>query len=201
MMRLSYAGNSTLEGALTTTGKITVNSPNGIAINAATPALAMTDSTWAVAAYMQPGVNTGGTGTGNYFMTNVPTGKSFTWAVNNSSQMQLDSSGNLLFNSGYGSVATAYACRAWVNFNGTGTVAIRASGNVSSITDLGVGNYTVNFTNAISDTNYSVFRCDSNYGAGWYDGNPNSTTYVTIKCANFSATLQDANSISVAIFR
>ena len=52
--------------------------------------------------------------------------------------------------------APSYACRAWVNFNGTGTVAIRASGNVSSITDNGVGDYTVNFTTAMPDANYSV---------------------------------------------
>lgn len=69
--------------------------------------------------------------------------------------MRLDSSANLQFNSGYGSVATAYGCRAWVNFNGTGTVAINASGNVTSITDNGVGDYTVNFTNAMPDINYS----------------------------------------------
>lgn len=50
--------------------------------------------------------------------------------------------------------APLYACRAWVNFNGTGTVAIRASGNVTSITDNGVGDYTVNFTNALPDANY-----------------------------------------------
>lgn len=61
---------------------------------------------------------------------------------------------NLAFNSGFGSVATAYGCRAWVNFNGTGTVAIRGSGNVSSITDNGVGDYTVNFTTAMPDSNY-----------------------------------------------
>ena len=71
-------------------------------------------------------------------------------------RMRIDSSGNLLFNSGYGSVATAYGCRAWVNFNGTGTVAIRASGNVSSITDNGAGDYTVNFTTAMPDANYAV---------------------------------------------
>jgi hypothetical protein len=52
--------------------------------------------------------------------------------------------------------APLYACRAWVNFNGTGTVAIRASGNVSSITDNGVGDYTVNFTTAMPDANYAV---------------------------------------------
>jgi hypothetical protein len=72
-------------------------------------------------------------------------------------RMRIDSSGNLKFNSGYGSAATAYGCRAWVNFNGTGTVAIRASGNVSSITDNGAGDYTVNFTTAMPDTNYSFF--------------------------------------------
>ena len=52
--------------------------------------------------------------------------------------------------------APLYMCRAWVNFNGTGTVAIRASGNVSSITDNGTGDYTVNFTTAMPDANYSV---------------------------------------------
>ena len=52
--------------------------------------------------------------------------------------------------------APIYACRSWVNFNGTGTVAINASGNVSSITDNGTGDYTVNFTTAMPDTNYAV---------------------------------------------
>lgn len=75
--------------------------------------------------------------------------------------------GVLKFNSGYGSAATAYGCRAWVNFNGTGTVAIRASGNVSSITDNGTGDYTVNFTTAMPDINYSTnISSAPNYGAG-----------------------------------
>ena len=52
--------------------------------------------------------------------------------------------------------APSYSARAWVNFNGTGTVAIRASGNVSSITDNGTGDYTVNFTTAMPDANYGV---------------------------------------------
>jgi hypothetical protein len=50
--------------------------------------------------------------------------------------------------------APSYSARAWVNFNGTGTVAIRASGNVSSITDNGTGDYTVNFTTAMPDADY-----------------------------------------------
>jgi hypothetical protein len=67
-----------------------------------------------------------------------------------------DAAGLLSFNSGYGSSAVAYGCRAWVNFNGTGTVAIRSSGNVSSITDGGTGLYTVNLATAMPDANYSV---------------------------------------------
>lgn len=52
--------------------------------------------------------------------------------------------------------APKFACRAWVNFNGTGTPAIRASGNVSSITDNGTGDYTVNFTTPMPDANYAA---------------------------------------------
>ena len=74
--------------------------------------------------------------------------------VGGTERMRIDSSGNLLFNSGYGSVATAYGCRAWVNFDGTAS--IRASANVSSITDNGTGDFTINFTTAMPDANYAV---------------------------------------------
>lgn len=70
-----------------------------------------------------------------------------TWTANDSRvKTALNASGS----------APIYACRAWVNFNGIGTVAIRASGNVSSITDNGVGDYTVNFTTAMPDANYTT---------------------------------------------
>ena len=74
-------------------------------------------------------------------------------------------------------------CRAWVNFDGSGTVAIRASFNVSSITDNGTGDYTVNFTNALADANYS-FACSSTNGAG---GNsiPSSFSLATILTTSF----------------
>lgn len=65
--------------------------------------------------------------------------------------------------------APVYAARAWVNFNGTGTVAIRASGNVSSITDNGTGDYTVNFTTAMPDANYSVHSI-GNRSQAWITG-------------------------------
>jgi len=50
--------------------------------------------------------------------------------------------------------ATYFTAKAWVNFNGSGTVSIRSDGNVSSITDNGTGNYTVNFSNSVSSNNY-----------------------------------------------
>jgi hypothetical protein len=74
----------------------------------------------------------------------------------------------------------SYLCRAWVNFNGTGTVAIRASGNVSSITDGGTGNYTINFTTAMTDANYSaVALCGT--GTDTLQGN-------ALSCAGFTTT-------------
>jgi len=69
-------------------------------------------------------------------------------------QARISAAGLFQFNSGYGSVATAYGCRAWVNFNGVGTPAIRASGNVSSISDLsGSGAWRVNLSNPMPDLN------------------------------------------------
>ena len=75
---------------------------------------------------------------------------------------EFDSSANFKFNSGYGSVATAYGCRAWVNFNGTGTVAIRDDGNVSSVGDNGTGDFTVNFSTAMPDANYAAVASGRN---------------------------------------
>lgn len=68
--------------------------------------------------------------------------------------------------------APSYSARAWVNFNGTGVVAIRASGNVSSITDNGVGDYTVNFTTAMPDTNYCINFTSGTIGANGRLCNP-----------------------------
>jgi len=65
-----------------------------------------------------------------------------------------------------GTTEQGQLCKAWVNFNGTSTVAIRASYNVSSITDNGTGDYTVNFTTAMADANYSaVAQIDTSGGS------------------------------------
>lgn len=98
------------------------------------------------------------------------------------------------------SVGTApgYMARAWVNFNGTGTVAIRASGNVSSITDNGVGDYTVNFTTAMSDANYSCVMAQNFGEIGVQSYNTGS---VRVFAASSAGTLNDASLMSVSIFR
>jgi hypothetical protein len=112
------------------------------------------------------------------------------------------------FVNNFGTVANlpAYQCRAWVNFNGTGTPAIRASGNVSSITDNGTGDYTLNFTTAMPDLNYATI------GGSWYAGNtaslfaisspPSSTTSKRVETLNAAATISvDVDHCCVAIFR
>ena len=70
--------------------------------------------------------------------------------------------------------APNYMCRAWVNFNGSGTVAIRASGNVTSITDIGVGEYAINFTTAMTDANYSSMGCAMKQDGNGYSVYPNA---------------------------
>lgn len=91
--------------------------------------------------------------------------------------------------------------RAWVNFDGTGTVAIRASYNVSSITDNSTGNYTVNFTTALSDANYAAVCSAGNAG------NYNMTAYVlTTSSVRLSTTYEisgpyDTTIVQLAVFR
>jgi len=119
--------------------------------------------------------------------------------------------------------APSYSARAWVNFNGSGTVAIRESGNVSSITDNGVGDYTVNFTTAMPDVNYSVASSSistNDARGGAFVGvkatavNPTDldaqqyllTSSVTIGCArgataSSNGVAEDSDSVSIIIFR
>ena len=121
---------------------------------------------------------------------------------------EFDASSNFLFNSGYGSVAIAYGCRAWVNFNGVGTVSIRASGNVSTITDGGVGIYTVNFSNAMPDVNYAtlgtvLFGAIGNKGGIEVDSTGSNPTTTTTRLRTYtgSAAQADCVAVYVSIFR
>ena len=97
--------------------------------------------------------------------------------------------------------APIYACRAWVNFNGTGTVAIRASGNVSSITDNGVGDYTVNFTTAMADANYSAVGTISDSTGLYVSMYLPTTSAIRYIARNGAGTYSDVSSNSAAFFR
>jgi len=172
---------------------ITIDGTNGISGldgSAATPSIQGSDTNTGV---FYPAADTVGISTGG------------------TEKLRVDSTGNLRFNSGYGSVVTAYACRAWVNFNGTGTIAIRASGNISSITDNGTGDYTLNFTTAMPDVNYS-FACsaqEDTIGAGntirqRYCAPARVTPVVggiRIRVQDLADTFSDAQFVAVNIFR
>ncbi len=96
-----------------------------------------------------------------------------------------------------------YTAKAWVNFNGIGTVAIRASGNVSSITDNGTGDYTVNFTTAMVDANYAyAFSGGGAVSSGTmvYQATAQTTSSLRYTLATTSAA-QDASTQCVEIFR
>jgi hypothetical protein len=101
-----------------------------------------------------------------------------------------------------------YATRAWVNFKGTSTVTIRAAANVSSITDNGTGDYTVNFTTAMPDANYSVVAMPSSVDASSnniafhiQDGGVYTTSAVQILCEIASGANQDCTTACVIVIR
>lgn len=123
-----------------------------------------------------------------------------------SERARIDSSGNFHTKDGAGNVKPDYGCRAWVNFNGTGTVAIRASGNVSSITDNGTGDYTVNFSTAMSDTNYCLTGSSYQTGNSGIQGVTGGTNYsfTTTSARFFTRTTTgayDPDVVNVSVMR
>jgi hypothetical protein len=104
-----------------------------------------------------------------------------------------------------GTTEQGQLCKAWVNFNGTGTVAIRAQYNVSSITDNGTGDYTVNFTTALVDANYSPCgttgaTAANNVFVGGANAAPTTTAY-RLNTRTTANTNGDTEYVNVAIFR
>jgi len=127
----------------------------------------------------------------------------------------IDGTNGLTFNDST-TIPSGYSgAKAWVNFNGTGTVAIRASYNVSSITDNGTGDYTVNFTNAMVDANYNTLTSMSQYLSYAVPGfasqvaaiGAKTTTSQRVYCGQAAATNNvtlgalDYNEVCVTIFR
>jgi len=122
---------------------------------------------------------------------------------------EFDASGNLQFNSGYGSVAVAYGCRAWVNFDGTSGT-IRASGNISSVVRNSTGRYTVNLTTAMPDANGSVVAMSGANNAlttfaaaAFVEAQTTSqlTLYTGTHSSGSTATYVDMNRVCIALFR
>jgi len=147
---------------------------------------------------------TGDTNTGIFFSA----ADTIDFAEGGTAVGQFDSSANFKFNSGYGSVATAYGCRAWVNFDGTtntgGFCTIRGSGNVTTVADNGTGDYTINFTNAMPDANYAVevsSLASASNAPRHAQYNTQATGSVVVYCIDTAGGVADPTSFSVAIFR
>jgi hypothetical protein len=119
-----------------------------------------------------------------------------------------DIAANAVTTAKLGSGEASGLCKAWVNFNGTGTVAIRASYNVSSITDNGTGDYTVNFTTALPNANYCVTQGSEithsggrYYGFGLYGFSNNTVNSFRIRLMQSDGAGWDGEQIHAAVFR
>ena len=124
--------------------------------------------------------------------------------TNETTAITVDASQIVSYTNNLGTVAgyPAYQCRAWVNFNGTGTVAIRASGNVSSITDNGVGLYTANFTTSMPDANYcALISCVDNGSGSLAMVRNFATGSIGAQVVQPSGSFEDTDYIEMAVFR
>jgi hypothetical protein len=106
---------------------------------------------------------------------------------------------------GTGQPAMSGAAKAWVNFNGTGTVAIRASFNVTSITDNGTGDYTVNFTNALEDANFCglvAFQSTNSTVTNTWNFIASANTTSSARIAYYASSAATDNAyVNVSVFR
>ena len=97
--------------------------------------------------------------------------------------------------------APLYAARAWVNFQGSGAVTIRASGNVSSVTDNGTGNYTVNFTTTMPDANYAPVYAASSSAFAIADVYSLTAISFSVQFGNRGSSNVDPGTVAFAVFR
>jgi hypothetical protein len=217
---LTTTGNNILGDATTDTlnvgaGGLVKDASGNVGIGTATPVskLNIVDASATVNVRLESGSVIGqyfASSAGGGVFLDTASSHPLVFRTNSTEQARIDTAGLFKFNSGYGSVATAYGCRAWVNFNGTGTVAIRGSGNVSSITDNGTGDYTVNFTTAMPDANYTAvtgvgaLNTTTEFQSQCNVNGPYSTTSVRLATgyiASTSEAQQDKSVIQIAIFR
>jgi hypothetical protein len=202
--------NTTINGTLSVTGNTTLANVTGANVTATGTILAASGSSGS------PSVaSSGDTDTGMYWSA----ANELTFSTGGNPRLRIESTGQLkaVYESQVGTdynttLHNGYLCRAWVNFNGTGTVAIRASGNVSSITDNNTGDYTVNFTTAMPDVNYAIVvqggetqrKLYYQYGVIMASGNIDAITASSARIGSFddnTNTAIDLTSVSVAVFR
>lgn len=127
--------------------------------------------------------------------------------------MKINGTSGLVFPDSTTMATGSQAVRAWVNFNGTGTVAIRASYNVTSITDNGTGSYTLNFTTALPDTNYCclvgggydlIATSDQKFPIFFSQTPLTTTIFIGIRQADNNDNtfvVADSSDVNVSIFR
>jgi len=212
------AGISDVGGVLTFDGPITVDGLVESTLDGFKFPDGTTQTSAAISGPSLPlDVSNGGTGLSSLDANNVILG-------NGTSDVLFvapGTSGNLLTSDGTTWASTApdtgitkttgaapyYAARAWVNFDGTGTVAILASANVTSITDHGTGNYTINITTAMPDTNYAWIgssRDNTTVGGvfvtAWV-GDTKTTSALEIRLIADGGGAQDTEDVGVSIFR
>jgi hypothetical protein len=189
-------GTDTLSLATGGTTAVTVDSSQNVGIGTSSPAhkLDINGNTNLVStAYLS------WDGSSSYSIQGVGGGSGYIRAITDGSEaMRIDSAGLFKMNSGYGSVATAYGCRAWVNFNGAGTIGtnqtIRASGNISSVGHSAAGRYEINFATALPDTNYAVAGAVSLTSGSYAAGDNNIITPYTLSTSSCSIAVTDATS-------
>jgi hypothetical protein len=211
---VAITGNETIGGTLGVTGNTTLSGTLGVTGNTTlTGQMLSSDGTASL-----PGISfSSDTNTGIFRsasdQVDIVTGGDSRFRIESTGQIKAvyESEVGTDYNT---TLHNGYLCRAWVNFNGTGTVAIRASGNVSSITDNNTGDYTVNFTTAMPDTNYTtIANCNMNYGvrqlanimiasgpyAGAIESAPTTSSIRIVSCDDAQAF--DAKYVCVGIFR
>lgn len=151
-----------------------------------------------------PSVQVGNPDNGLY----APTTDAVATSTNGVNRFQIDGTGIQKSTIGTGTLLYEdFVCRAWINFNGTGTIAIRASGNVSSITDVGLGTYTVNLAVALPDTLFGIAAAGGRYGDGRLIAvqGPNcyapTTSTISVVTGSDSTSLADMQDIYLTVFR